>query len=149
MSTKTSLRERALRLLSLREHSSGELFRKLSPHAETPEALAELLDDLSERHLLSDARYAQARVGARAARYGNLVLAHELRTRGVGGEIIDEALAESGDETLRARRVLCRKFGNSPASCPEERAKRARFLLRRGFSGEAVRKATPCDFEGE
>ncbi|MDR1164115.1 MAG: recombination regulator RecX [Candidatus Accumulibacter sp.] len=149
MPAKTSLRERALRLLSLREHSRGELFRKLSPHAETPEALAGLLDDLSARNLLSDARYAHSRAEKQSARYGNRAVALELRARGIDGELVAETLAALGDEAPRARSILCRKFGDSPPSDIEERVKRARFLTRRGFSGETVRKAMRCDFEGE
>jgi regulatory protein len=147
MSTKISLRERALRLLSRREHSRGELFRKLSLHAENPEALDALLDDLSKRGLLSDARYTEMRVGARKARYGNLFIARELRARGVDRALIDEALASSGDENARACRVLRQKFGSSPAEGREESARRARFLAQRGFSGETVEKAVRGDVE--
>jgi regulatory protein len=149
MPAKISLHERALRLLSRREHSRGELFRKLSPHAENPKTLGELLDDLAGRGLLSDARYARMRVGAREARYGNFFLVNELRARGVDDDLINEALASCGDESLRACRVLRRKFGDSPAESLEESARRARFLARRGFSSETVDKAVRCDFVGE
>ncbi|MDR2506427.1 MAG: recombination regulator RecX [Candidatus Accumulibacter sp.] len=149
MSVVISLRERALRFLSRREYSRSELSRKLTPYTETPESLASLLDDLSERHFLSDARYAKMRVKSRAQRYGNLRLSHELRVRGIGDELISESLAGTDDETARACRILQRKFGDLAASCPEERARRARFLMRRGFSGETIRKMTRCDFESD
>ena len=149
MSAVISLRERALRLLSRREYSRNELSRKLTPYSETPRSLAELLDDLSERHFLSDARYAKMRVQSREARYGNLRLSHELRVRGIGDELISESLAATGDETARACRILQRRFGDSAVSCAEERARRARFLMRRGFSGETIRRMTQCDFESD
>jgi len=41
---KPSLKGRALRLLSQREHSRKELEQKLKPHEETPGELAEALD---------------------------------------------------------------------------------------------------------
>ena len=48
-----SLRGRALKLLSLREQSRSELMRKLAPHAESPEQVQALLDDLQRAGLLS------------------------------------------------------------------------------------------------
>ncbi len=46
---KLSLKGRALRLLSQREHSRAELVRKLSAHEEVPGDLAQALDDLQPK----------------------------------------------------------------------------------------------------
>ena len=73
---KGTLRERALGLLARREHSRVELARKLAPHAESAEELEALLDDLCARRLLSDERYVEMRLNARAARFGNARLVH-------------------------------------------------------------------------
>ena len=136
-----TLRERALRLLARREHARAELARKLAAHAESAEELESVLDDLSERRLLSDERYVEMRLNARSARYGNARLAQELRSSGVGAELVDEALASVEDELSRARLVWQRKFGDSCAATdPAERARQAAFLMRRGFSGETIRR---------
>ena len=143
-----SLRERALRLLSRREHARRELSRKLAPHAESAEALEALLDELAARSLLCDARYAEMRMNARAARFGDARLAHELRTQGVADELVDAALAAGDDELTRARAVWQKKFGD--AQQPPDAASRARqqrFLLSRGFSGETIRRTLRGDFE--
>ena len=66
-----TLRVRALQLLARREHARAELARKLAPHAESEEALSSLLDSLESERLLSNTRYAEARVHTRGARYGN------------------------------------------------------------------------------
>lgn len=63
-----TLRERALRLLARREYARAELARKLAAHVESAEELESLLDDLSERGLLSDRRYVEMRLNARSAR---------------------------------------------------------------------------------
>ena len=153
---KGTLRERALGLLARREHARAELARKLAPHAESAEELETLLDDLCARRLLSDERYVEMRLNARAARFGNARLAHELRTQGVSDELVSTALAESADELTRARQVWQRKFGDNAASSEEgpekratDRARQMRFLMSRGFSGETIRRVLRGDFEDD
>jgi regulatory protein len=145
-----TLRERALRLLARREHARAELARKLAPHAESAEELEMLLDDLSERRLLSDERYVEMRLNARGARFGNARLAYELRTQGVSEELVGTALASTDDELTRARLVWQRKFGNKPEALDaDERARQTRFLMSRGFSGEIVRRVLRANLENE
>jgi regulatory protein len=143
-----TLRERALRLLARREHARQELSRKLAPHAESPEQLEALLDNLAERRLLSDERYVEMRLNARRARYGDARLAHELRTQGIRGELVSSALADGADELDRARQVWKRKF-DSAAADAAERARQMRFLMNRGFSGETIRRVLRGDFEDD
>lgn len=146
-----SLRERALRLLARREHARAELSRKLAPHAESAAALANVLDDLSARRLLSDERYVEMRLNARATRFGNARLAHELRTQGIADELIDAALAETDDELTRARDVWQKKYGGKlkeqATQDAAERNRQLRFLMNRGFSGETIRRVLRGDFE--
>lgn len=145
-----TLRERALRMLARREHARAELARKLAPHAESADALDALLDDLERRHLLSDERYAEMRVNVRSARYGNARLIQELRATGVDPGAVDQALATVEGEFSRARQVWQRKFGaNMPPVDASERARQANFLMRRGFSGDIIRRLLRGDYEGE
>lgn len=142
-----TLRERALRLLARREHARAELARKLAPYAESTEALEHVLDDLSARRLLSDERYTEMRLNARSSRFGNARLAHELRTQGVANELIEAALAETDDESTRARDVWQRKYGDKPTSHDAaERNRQLRFLMSRGFSGDTIRRVLRGDF---
>jgi regulatory protein len=143
-----TLRERALRLLARREHARQELSRKLAPHAESPEQLEALLDNLAERRLLSDERYVEMRLNARRARYGDARLAHELRMQGIAAELVSSALADGADELDRARQVWKRKF-DSAAADAAERARQMRFLMNRGFSGETIRRVLRGDFEDD
>lgn len=133
------LRQRALRLLARREHARAELRKKLAPHADSEEQLDALLDDLAQRRLLSDARYAETRVSARSTRYGNARLAQELKQQGVSAEDSANALAGAGNELARAYGIWQRKFGTLPVDAAE-RAKQTRFLMTRGFSGETIRR---------
>ena len=134
--TPVELRARALRLLARREHSRAELGRKLSGHAETPEALELLLIDLEKRKQLSDARYAEERVRSLSRKFGAARIRQDLKVKGVDRETIDRISAEG--ELERARGILARKY-REPAATREERARRGRFLMSRGFSSDIIR----------
>jgi regulatory protein len=139
-----SLKGRALALLAQREHSEAELRRKLRRHegdAEADElAIAARLDEviawLREHHFLSEERFIESRVHARAARYGNLRIRQELAQHGLRLGT-DAAQALKDTELQRALAVWQRKFAH-PAAGRLERAKQSRFLAQRGFSAETI-----------
>jgi regulatory protein len=130
-----SLRVRALRLLGRREFSRQELDKRLSAYAENPEELAALLDDLSERGWLSDARYADAIVRVRKDRYGKRAIDQKLKQAGVSEEARASALAgiDADHELEAATTLLHRKFCAPPAD-DKDKARRVRFLQARGYS---------------
>jgi regulatory protein len=134
-----TLRERALKLLARREHSRVELERKLRAHATPEDDLEALIQDLSQRKLLSDERFAESRAHVLSRKFGAARIAHELRAKG-----LDKALAEKASgaaratEVDRARAVWLRKFRAAPTT-REERARQMRFLQSRGFSFDAIR----------
>jgi regulatory protein len=136
-----SLKARALRYLSTREHSRIELGRKLARYAEEGEDVEALLDFLEKNNWLSQERFAESLIHRRAGRYGNGRVLAELQTHGIGGEAMAELKAGLADtETARARDVWRRKFGKIAADAAE-RSKQMRFLLQRGFSQRAARAA--------
>ncbi|TFW25498.1 recombination regulator RecX [Massilia arenosa] len=141
MASELSLKARALRYLSQREHSRLELGRKLARHAEEGEDIEALLDFLEKNKWLSVERFSESLVHRKSARFGNSRILAELQTHGVSGEALDVIKAGlSEDETARACEVWRRKFGKV-AGDPAERAKQTRFLLQRGFSQRAIRVA--------
>jgi regulatory protein len=81
-------------------------------------------------------------VVTRSARgYGAARLRLELRTRGVDGALIDEALAEldAAGTLERARAIAVRRLGALRRSDPLRAAARLRdHLLRRGYPGGVV-----------
>lgn len=134
--TATELRARALRLLARREHSRAELGRKLSPHAESREAVEVLLDSLEQKKQLSDERYVAERARVLSRKYGAARIRQDLKAKGIAREAIDRISSEG--ELERARGILARKY-REPAATREERAKRMRFLQSRGFSSDTIR----------
>jgi len=135
-----SLRVRAMQYLARREHSRGELRQKLQPHVQEGEDLDAVLDELEKRNWLSDARAATQLVDAKRSRFGSQRIAHELRQRGVGEELIAAAMPElKASELQSAREVWQRKFGKHPLDS-KEKARQMRFLQSRGFSTEVILK---------
>jgi len=147
-----SLKGRALRFLSMREHSRLELGRKLSRYAEEGDDVEALLDLLEKNNWLSQERFSEALIHRRSARFGNSRIVAELQSHGVKGEALQELKSSlAGSEIERAQEVWQRKFGTVAAD-PQERNKQMRFLLQRGFSQRAVQaalKGAPEDDEFE
>ena len=136
-----SLKARALKYLSSREHSRLELARKLTPYAQDDDDIEALLNWLQESKFLSQERFSESLVHRRAGRYGNNRILSELKSHGINGEALGEAKLELAQgETQRAREVLNRKFAEAPADAIA-RAKCMRFLQQRGFSHRAIQVA--------
>ena len=138
-----SLKGRALRLLSQREHSRTELERKLAQHEEVPGELAKALDELQARDFINDGRAVDSVVNRRSGKLGSARIKQELAAKGLSGEAVAEAMANLKDSELsRAQEVWRKKFGTAPQE-PQEKAKQMRFLLSRGFPSEVVRRTVP------
>ena len=144
-----SLKGRALRFLSMREHSRLELGRKLSKYAEEGDDVGALLDFLEKNNWLSQERFSESLIHRRAARFGNSRIVAELQSHGVNGEALQELKTGLNDtETARACEVWQRKFGQVPTDAAE-RGKQVRFLMQRGFSQKAIRIAMKGEVDDE
>ena len=162
MKPERSLKARALQLLAQREQSRAELRRKLLAHAKAEAARRETgidesssmgagaapvdiestveatLDWLEAHNYLSQERFVESRVHARAARFGNLRIRQELAQHAVTLSP-EAAQALKTSELERARAVWSRRFGEAAAD-PAGRARQMRFLAARGFSSDVVRQ---------
>jgi regulatory protein len=135
-----SLKGRALRLLSQREHTQQELARKLAPHAQSPEQLQQLIGELMQAGWLSHERYIESVIHRRAAKLGASRLRQELQGKGISGGEMAEALEQlRHTEEQRARAVWTRRFGNPPVDA-RDHARQLRFLMSRGFSTDVIRR---------
>ena len=144
-----SLKARALRYLSAREHSRQELARKLARYAQEGDDVEALLDTLEAAKFLSEARFSESLVNRRAARFGNSRILSELKSHNIDPDTLTEIKAGLAlDENARAREVWLRKFGTA-ASDASGRAKQMRFLLQRGFSHRAIQAAIRAKDEDE
>jgi len=133
-----SLKGRALRLLSTREHSRVELQRKLQRYEEEPGSLQAALDELQAKGFISESRVLESVVNRRATKLGAARIQQELSTKGLDATLVAAAVSDlRGTELARAREVWRKKFGQPPSDA-SERAKQVRFLAGRGFAGDAI-----------
>lgn len=148
-----SATQRALGLLTRREHSRKELQRKLTSRGMDAAEVETAVETLSGLGWQDDARFAESLVRSRAGGgYGPIRLRAELATHGLDSQAIARALdSYEGDWLENARDLVRRRFPGLSGEAGSEdlalRRKAADFLMRRGFDGERVRKATRFDLD--
>jgi regulatory protein len=144
-----SLKGRALRHLSAREHSRAELVRKLQSFEEEPGQLVRILDELQAKGFINEQRVVESVLHRRAGKLGAARIRQELQGKGLDPEAVRQAVAQlQGTEVERAREVWRRKFGEPPADAAE-RAKQMRFLAARGFGTAAIRRVVAGADDGD
>lgn len=140
--------QRAVAALARREHSRTELARKLRRYladgADRPE-IDRVLDELSRKGLLSDARFATGLVRTRAGRFGVARIRQELKQHGLDPELVARSTAGLRESELaRAREIWLKRFGGPPKD-DGERARQIRFLTTRGFAPDVVLRVVRGD----
>ena len=141
-SARRRAREKALYLLSLRDHSRAELEDKLR-RGEGREAAAETAARMEELGLVNDEAYAYrlARELRLRTRYPLRRTVQELTARGVDREIALQAAGEpETDDAALALELLRKKYYNRLQTEEDRRRVRA-ALARRGFGGGDIRRA--------
>ena len=139
-------------MLARREYSQRELRVRLD-HAGHDEGEADVaLAKLRTQHYQDDDRFGEMIVRARVGQgYGPSRIRAELRSHGLADAAIRALLdAADVDWQASARTQLRKKYGSRPAGSAAERARRAAFLLRRGFAAATVRTVThaePADLD--
>lgn len=139
--------QRALALLTRREHSKRELTRKLAARGVEADAAEAVVAKLGDAGWQDDARFAASLVRSRSGSgYGPVRIEAELRMHQLPAEVVDAAMsAFEGDWSANARDLVARRFGEGIPDDPDRRRKAAELLYRRGFSGDQVRAATRFD----
>jgi regulatory protein len=139
----TSLRQKALDLLSRREHTRAELAQKLKGHEEASSAeIQTLLDTLETQTLLSDERFAEAYCTMRFKKgYGPIRISQELSARGLSDEIVSLTLDQISEDMWleKAASVYQKKFGRSLPKDHKEKFKQSQFLYYRGFESDQIK----------
>ena len=149
--------DRAMRILTLRDHSEAEFRRKLSLSAEraamfakertqqheplTPELVDRVVAWCYENNYLDDARFAERFVASRSRKgYGPQRIRMELGQKGIDKALTDRVLAESDIDWQRmAFDAAERKFGLPFPVEWKEKAKVQRYLMTKGFFSEDIR----------
>lgn len=147
------IREACLRLLAMREHSKKELQQKLTAKGFSRDEALEVIDQLAREGLQDDARYAESYARSRILKgYGPIRILYELKQAGIdldrgGGQTGAGQTAFNLDDTVRAaagswaellERVYRKKYSCERKMDIKEWARRSRFLMQRGFTGEMI-----------
>ena len=129
-----------MKYLVRREHSRTELHAKLLLKAAPDDNVDSVLDELAARGWLSDSRAVEQLVRLRRNRFGLQRIAYELRQKGIGEDLINDALPQMRDTELEAARSIWqRKFGIAPEDA-KDKAKQVRFMQSRGFMPDVIFK---------
>jgi regulatory protein len=144
---KPSAFSKALGLAARRERSARDLKRKLAQGGYAREESEAALERLQALDFQNDTRFAGVLLRSRAGQgHGPRRIAAELRTHGLDDAAIRAQFeAEDLDWAALARDLYRRRFGGRPAADRAEGARRAAFLLRRGFDAATVRSLTHAD----
>ncbi len=129
-------------MLARREHSCWELRRKLLTKQDVAvQYVEQLLQDLVEQQLVSDARFTEAYIHARANRgFGPIRIREELKQKGIAALLIEQYLDEN-NEMWQKNLYHCwhKRFGHKLPKDFSDYAKQTRFLQYRGFASESIK----------
>ena len=135
--------QRALGLLTRREHSRLELARKLAIRGVEAVDAQAVIDKLAAAGWQDDRRFAESLVRSRASGgYGPAYIRAELGTHALASEAVAGALeGYEGDWAENACALVSRRFPEALAGDRDMRRKALDFLLRRGFAMEHAKAA--------
>lgn len=136
-----AIRLKIMDFLSRREHSSKEIFQKMSQRVESKELLEDSINELVEDGLLSDERFAESYFQSRKNRgFGPLRIKNELIQRGVKESIFNSIQVDT-EWSFYALEVLEKKINGKKPEEMKEILKLKKFLNYRGFEFEDIDKA--------
>jgi len=142
----TRARDKALRLLGVRNRSTKELRQRLTADGFSDSVSDEVLKKLAESGLLDDRKFAleRARAMGKGKGWGPRKLRADLIQRGVTNETADEAIGQAYGKQSSGqimRRQAKKRFGQevlSSAADRKTRGKVVRYLLQKGFEPDEV-----------
>ena len=141
---KISLKSRAIKYLSLREHSIKELKTKLAKYTIDTNELQQTIDWLINKGYLSEERYTDSFLLSKAKKYGSLKLKHLLEQKLVDKSLIKEKLQTySVNEIDTIINLWHKRYGEQvfEEMNTELQQKIIRWLLNKGFNYDIIKQA--------
>ena len=130
---------KALDIVSRREHSEKEIKNKLLEKFDAPEIIEQVVLKLIENNLINDVRFAEMYVLVRKRKgFGPNKIQFELMARGIDDSISSLVITEEGSWKEAAQKAFNKKFKNGASQEFKERNKQKTFLQNRGFSFEEI-----------
>jgi len=133
---------KALDLVSRREHSRHELMQKLDKrYPNTTPIIEDALDKLETNKILDDERFAEMYLNSRARKgFGPKKIEMELHSKKVDSFFISNAVEAYESWLENAQRVLKKKFKDQKPTDYQSKMKQKQFLFTRGFSSPIIDK---------
>ena len=133
---------KALDLVSRREHSQYELIQKLNKRfPESMPVIEEVVKKLTINNILNDERFAEMYLNSRARKgFGPKKIEMELNLRKVETSFISNAIAEYESWTENAQNELLKKFKGIKPTDYNSKMKQKQFLFNRGFSSQIIER---------
>ena len=133
---------KALDLVSRREHSQYELIQKLNKRfPETMPIIEEVVKKLAVNNILNDERFAEMYLNSRARKgFGPKKIEMELNFKKVDSSFIAIAIAEYESWTENAQNELLKKFKGIKPTDYNSKMKQKQFLFNRGFSSQIIER---------
>lgn len=147
-------RLRAMNLLKNREYTTAQLRDKLEQGLYPPQVIEEALAYVASFHYTDDVRYALQYITCHEENRSRRRIEQDLSAKGISRETLRaawekyESLGGKQDEEKMAHRLLEKRGFRPDTADYAERQKQAAFLMRKGFSGECIRRVLrQCEAE--
>lgn len=137
---------RAMNLLKNREYTSKQLYDKLKEGCYPEQVIKEALDYVAGYHYTDDLRYAEDYITNHEATRSRRRIEQDLRDRGIDRTVLEKAWQQweqkggIQDEETMIRQLLKKRHYDPETADIKEQRKTYGFLLRKGFSSDAVRR---------
>ena len=131
---------KALDLVSRREHSRFELLQKLNKRfPETENLIEEALDKLQANNILNDERFAEMYLNSRARKgFGQKKIEMELSSKKVDSSLIIHLIEAYNSWSQNAENELQKKFKGIKPIDYQSKMKQKQFLFNIGFSSQII-----------
>ena len=131
---------KALDLVSRREHSCHELIQKLNKRfPETLPIIEAVIEKLVANNILNDERFAEMYLNSRARKgFGPKKIEIELNSKKVDPLLIANAIAEYESWVENAKNELFKKFKGIKPTDYKSKMKQKQFLFNRGFNTQII-----------
>lgn len=137
---------RAMNLLKNRDYTVKQLHDKLREGGYPEGIIGQTLDYVAGYHYTDDLRYAEDYISNHGETRSRRRIEQDLKNRGIDGDTLEEAWqqweSKGGvqDEEAMVRQLLDKRHYDPEAADLKEQRKTYGFLLRKGFSPEAVHR---------
>ena len=138
---------RALNLLKSREYTEAQLRIKLEQGLYPGKVINEALKYVASFHYIDDLRYAVSYITYHEESKGRRRIEQDLQRKGISREVMERAWQsweENGgqkDDLQIIQKLLEKKHFDPETADYKEQQRIAAYLMRKGFSGEQIRKA--------